>query len=704
MRQEHRESSQFSVGTVILGKRAEYNVTALQKAGRRSYTYIARISKMLAPRSDLMRSAGLKNGSAVVLKTVNPEVAAYNDDIVGLVRRVNFRLEAEEELIRKLASVANVAKIVDIGNAEIALPRGGSCRATVLVQQRIRGRDLAAFVRSTCSRRGFSDARHWFSMATKLAGSLLEVHHAGVVHRDIWPENIMVYQGRPIYIDFGDSMYRDALVSVDADPVRSTGAAEFAYVPPEWRQRRSWASRRSDIYSLGGVLLFLASGRDPASDLPKNDTELKSYVCDRVNPDLLTTNPGIPDIIVPCLRHNRENRGDSEMLLQRIATFDRIGRPNLRRAETQLRAEINKLEQKKSLRLFTRFAEIDVRSTLRNLRDMTNGIRDLTGSREEIEWHLATYLSVLQPGDEYLTLTTAAFWSEANLSVHGPFLSMNRLAAQRGVTIRRLFLLTERDLRSGAFAKTAAAHVQMEQSLPPDQRGRMATRCRIVKPSKLDKVIGEVGNGVWISSDTALRVVCLYDKQKRLRTIRMVERGGNVEALRTRFSEQFAHPQSKPLHELAVNPPPIANDRRATILISYAREDKRFVAELTAMLQPASLPIWSDKDIGSSEVWQAEIQAAVQKANVAILLISKDFLASDFIRNVELPLIRAQKEKIDVHWLPVRPADWGATEFARIQCLINPARALSEMPVASREATLKRVCEKLRRKYSRQRA
>lgn len=86
------------------------------------------------------------------------------------------------------------------------------------------------------------------------------------------------------------------------------------------------------------------------------------------------------------------------------------------------------------------------------------------------------------------------------------------------------------------------------------------------------------------------------------------------------------------------------------IFISYSHKDAKWLKRLKPFLQPLvrdeELKIWSDTDIKPSSDWHASIQKALSEANAAILLISQDFIASDYIKNNELPqLLNAASDR-----------------------------------------------------------
>lgn len=76
------------------------------------------------------------------------------------------------------------------------------------------------------------------------------------------------------------------------------------------------------------------------------------------------------------------------------------------------------------------------------------------------------------------------------------------------------------------------------------------------------------------------------------------------------------------------------------IFISYSHKDKDLLDELRNFLKPLEkrLSFWSDQEISTGTDWHINIQQAMRKARIALLLISPDFLASEYIVSKELQL------------------------------------------------------------------
>jgi len=135
------------------------------------------------------------------------------------------------------------------------------------------------------------------------------------------------------------------------------------------------------------------------------------------------------------------------------------------------------------------------------------------------------------------------------------------------------------------------------------------------------------------------------------------------------------------------------------IFISYSHKDKEWLERLQTNLKPflRGIPVkaWDDTAIRAGSDWREEITAALASAKIALLLVSSDFLASDFIYEEELPyLLNAAKEqKITVIPVAVRPSAWKTASFKRVQWANNPDQPLSNLGETDREEALVKICE-----------
>ena len=96
------------------------------------------------------------------------------------------------------------------------------------------------------------------ALAAGLAESLSAIHAAGVVHRDLKPSNVLLAEDGPRVIDFGISRAAEATSMTRAGFVMGSPG----YMSPEQAEGRDIGSP-SDIFSLGAVLAFAATGEGP---------------------------------------------------------------------------------------------------------------------------------------------------------------------------------------------------------------------------------------------------------------------------------------------------------------------------------------------------------------------------------------------------------------------------------------------------------
>ena len=75
--------------------------------------------------------------------------------------------------------------------------------------------------------------------------------------------------------------------------------------------------------------------------------------------------------------------------------------------------------------------------------------------------------------------------------------------------------------------------------------------------------------------------------------------------------------------------------------------------------------LWHDRRIELGQDWYPEIDKALKQAHMAIMLITRNFLESDFIKKEEIPLILARREKGDLMAVPlfVMPCAWKEVDW-----------------------------------------
>jgi hypothetical protein len=128
---------------------------------------------------------------------------------------------------------------------------------------------------------------------------------------------------------------------------------------------------------------------------------------------------------------------------------------------------------------------------------------------------------------------------------------------------------------------------------------------------------------------------------------------------------------------------PWRKPERSKVFISYSHKDRRWLDRLRVYLRPLErkfeIDVWDDTKIKAGARWRDEINKAIQSARVAILLVSADFLASDFVATDELPplLKAAEEEGATILPLIIGPCRFSRDEnLSRFQAVNDPSKPL----------------------------
>jgi chemotaxis protein histidine kinase CheA len=148
---------------------------------------------------------------------------------------------------------------------------------------------------------------------------------------------------------------------------------------------------------------------------------------------------------------------------------------------------------------------------------------------------------------------------------------------------------------------------------------------------------------------------------------------------------------------------------RHQLFISYSRADREWVDRLKTMLAPLvrgdDFRLWDDSQIPPGARWQEEIARALTTARVAVLLVSADFLHSDYVNNKELPpLLRAaQEEGLVLLWVCVRHCLVEDTPIHDFQAAIDPGRPLAALAPWEQDEALAKVAKAIKGAFQRAR-
>ena len=141
---------------------------------------------------------------------------------------------------------------------------------------------------------------------------------------------------------------------------------------------------------------------------------------------------------------------------------------------------------------------------------------------------------------------------------------------------------------------------------------------------------------------------------------------------------------------------------RTTVFVSYSHSDRAWLERLNVQLKPLEregrIQVWDDTKIRAGARLRDEIRGALESARVAVLLVSADFLASEFITENELPpLLRAAKrDGATILPVIVSPCLYTAIpELHEFQAVNDPNRPLVGLKRGARDMVFLSVARQI---------
>jgi hypothetical protein len=145
-----------------------------------------------------------------------------------------------------------------------------------------------------------------------------------------------------------------------------------------------------------------------------------------------------------------------------------------------------------------------------------------------------------------------------------------------------------------------------------------------------------------------------------------------------------------------------AISKKNRIFISYCHIDSDYLQRLLIHLKPlernGSIDVWVDTRIKSGEKWKEHIQEALENSGVGILLISADFIASDFIINDELPTLLKNAQQNGTRIIPIvlKPCRFTREKsLSAFQSVNDPKRPLNSLSEDERELIYDSVAQRV---------
>src|SRR5689334_4464499 len=124
-------------------------------------------------------------------------------------------------------------------------------------------------------------------------------------------------------------------------------------------------------------------------------------------------------------------------------------------------------------------------------------------------------------------------------------------------------------------------------------------------------------------------------------------------------------------------------DESIRLFLSYSHKDEILRNELANHLRILTregvISSWDDRKILPGDEWDHQINAQLRAADIVLLLISVDFIASDYCNDVEVQIALQRHEEGDVRVIPIilRTVDWTRAPFSKLQALPTNGKAIT---------------------------
>ena len=336
----------------------------------------------------------------------------------------------------------------------------------VLLYEWMKGERLDEYILTTKENEKISEnwkdiAGQWFSFAKGLASVVRRLHNHGFLHGHIVPRNIIVDKNKKNEYSISLAGFGYSSLAISGTSSIQPSKRRDPYEAPEARGGQSpdalWYL--ADIYSIGAILLFLATGKEPdyqryIEDENKNHPDkktmnnietLKHYVRKELRDAMDDENKkivpisgrehNVAKIIDNCLRQDPDDRIETiEDLLDAIDVAE---------TETDPQSATNDHTPITLGSFFVALRKKKTREYAYTMDSINNRHHyEIYGSRTALIVGLCRILAGLTSGAVYKTITLPSYWTQNNLGPDGRFLAMNKHVAKKGVIIKRIFLVT----------------------------------------------------------------------------------------------------------------------------------------------------------------------------------------------------------------------------------------------------------------------
>ena len=120
------------------------------------------------------------------------------------------------------------------------------------------------------------------------------------------------------------------------------------------------------------------------------------------------------------------------------------------------------------------------------------------------------------------------------------------------------------------------------------------------------------------------------------------------------------------------------------VFISYSHKDKnlkeKLERHLAALKSLGEVALWHDQEVEAGTEWEPQIKAALEEADILLLLVSSDFISSEYINNIELKAALKRHYAGTARVIPIllRPVHWEGTDISRLERLPKNKKAITD--------------------------
>ena len=226
-----------------------------------------------------------ERGRAVAVKVLRPHVAHDEDARARLAREVDTLARVRSD------------RIAPVFDADLDADR------PYIVTRYVPGPSLDQFVRD----QGPLEAKALLALARGLVEALRAIHRVGVIHRDLKPGNVLMFDGDPVVIDFGIAHVAESSRMTMTGLVMGTPG----YLSPELVEGGD-VTPATDWWGWAATLTFAATGRSPFG---RGGMEaVLARVC-RGDADLRDVDPELAPLLYACFDPDASKRPDADEVL-----------------------------------------------------------------------------------------------------------------------------------------------------------------------------------------------------------------------------------------------------------------------------------------------------------------------------------------------------------------------------------------------------